>query len=98
MLPTYYRRARRYLERGPRHFLMYVFGRFGVIRSLMVWLHSQRKSKPALSASSSLVDALDVDDVVLKISQDGFCPGLASSAQGGGRTVVDVFVAGNLLR
>jgi hypothetical protein len=75
-LPTYYRRSRRYLRGGPPHFLMYVFGRFGVVRSLMVWLFSQRMSKPALASSSSFVDAVDVDDVALKICQDGFCSGL----------------------
>jgi hypothetical protein len=55
---------------------MYVFGRFGIIRSLMVWIYSQRKSEPGLTSSSSLVDVADVDDVVLKISRDGFCPDL----------------------
>ena len=75
-LPAYYRRSRRYLDLGPRHTLMYVFGRFGLVRSLMVWLNSRRPSSPALTSSSSLVNTVDVDDVVRKICEDGFCPNL----------------------
>ncbi len=75
-LPAYFRRSRRYLERGPHHFLMYVFGRFGLVRSSMVWLYSRRPSSPALTVSSSLADGVDVDDVVRKIHEDGFFPTL----------------------
>jgi hypothetical protein len=75
-LPAYYRRSRRYLDRGPQHFLMYVFGRFRLVRSLMVWRYSQTPSSPALTFSPSLVDTVDVDEVVRKICDDGFCPNL----------------------
>jgi hypothetical protein len=75
-LPTYYRRSRRYLDYGPQHFLMYVLGRFSLVRSFMVWVYSQRPSSPALTSSSSVVDTVEVDDVVRKIREDGFCRGL----------------------
>jgi hypothetical protein len=75
-LPTYYRRSRSYLGYGLGHLLMYVFGRFVAVRSSMAWIYSQRRSEPKLTSSSSLVDVADVDDVVLKISRDGFCPDL----------------------
>jgi hypothetical protein len=75
-LPAYYRRSRRYLDRGARHLLMYVFGRFSMVRSFMVWLYSQGAPKPPLTSSSSLIGTADVDDVVLKIHRDGFCPDL----------------------
>jgi hypothetical protein len=75
-LPTYYRRSRRYLRFGLGHLLMYVFGRFGAVRLLMVWRYSQRTSTPVSITSSSLVTTANVDDVVHKICQDGFCTGL----------------------
>jgi hypothetical protein len=75
-LPTYYPRSRRYLRFGLGHLLMYVFGRFGAVRSLMVWRYSQRTSTPVSITSSSLATTANVDDVVHKICQDGFCNGL----------------------
>jgi hypothetical protein len=75
-LPTYYRRSRRYLDHGSRHLVMYIFGRFRAVRSLMVWRYSQRTITPALASGTSLVTTADVDDVVRKICQDGYCPGL----------------------
>jgi hypothetical protein len=71
-----YSRSHRYLKAGPNHFLMYVFGRFGVVRSFMVWLYSQRTTKPLSYAGPTLVEEVDVDDVVLRISQNGFSAGL----------------------
>jgi hypothetical protein len=76
VLPTYYRRSRRYWVHGPRHLLRYILGRFGPVRSFMVWRYSQRTSIPALASTSSIVTTADVDDVVRKIRQDGYCPGL----------------------
>jgi hypothetical protein len=75
-LPTYYRRSRRYLDHGSRHLVMYIFGRFRAVRSLMVWRYSQRTSTPALASGTSLVTTADVGDVVRRICQDGYCPGL----------------------
>jgi hypothetical protein len=80
-LPAYYRRSRRYLDSGPQHFLMYVFGRFSLVRSFMVWLNSQRSSSPALSSSPRVVDTVNVDDVVHKIREDGYCPNLNLSPE-----------------
>jgi hypothetical protein len=37
-----YSRSYQYLKHGPGHFLMYAFGRFGVVRSFMVWVYSLR--------------------------------------------------------
>jgi hypothetical protein len=80
-LPAYYRRSRHYLDSGPQHFLMYVFGRFSLVRSFMVWLNSQRSSSPALTSGSTVIDTVDVDDVVLKIRKDGYCPNLNLSPE-----------------
>jgi hypothetical protein len=69
-LPAYYRRSRQYLDRGPRHLLMYVFGRFGMVRSCMVWLYSQGAPKPPLMSGSSLIGTVDVDG-----QTTDYCPG-----------------------
>jgi hypothetical protein len=76
VLPTYYRRSRRYWVHGPRHLLRYILGRFGPVRSYMVWRYSQRTSIPALASTSSIVTTADVDEVVRNICQDGYCPAL----------------------
>jgi hypothetical protein len=75
-LPTYYRRSRRYWVHGPRHLVMYILGRFGPVRSFMVWRYSQRTTVPAAAATSSIVTTADLNDVVHKIRQDGYCTGL----------------------
>jgi hypothetical protein len=76
VLPTYYRRSRRYWIHGPRHLLRYTLGRFGPVRSFMVWRYGQRTSIASSPSTSSLVTTADVDDVVRNICQDGYCPGL----------------------
>ena len=75
-LPTYYRKSRGYLKGGPRHLLMYVFGRFGIVRSVMVWRFSRKKSKAALSSGTSLATLRDASEVAFRVSQDGYCTGL----------------------
>jgi hypothetical protein len=55
---------------------MYVFGRFGVIRSFMVWVYSQKASKPPSTSGPSVIEDVDVEDVAVKIRQDGFFFGL----------------------
>jgi len=71
-----YRRSHRYLRHGPGHFLMYVFGRFRLVRSFMVWLYSLRAQKPLSNSGESLVENVDVDNVALSIRQEGVAPGL----------------------
>ena len=75
-LPTYYRRSRRYWVHGPRHLVMYILGRFGPVRSFMVWRYSQRTTIPAAASTSSIVATTDLNDVVQKIRKDGYCTGL----------------------
>ena len=75
-LPTYYRRSRRYWVHGPRHLLMYILGRFGPVRSCMVWRYSLRTTVPAVASTSSIVTTADLNDVVQKIRKDGYCTGL----------------------
>ncbi len=72
-LPAYYRRSRRYLDRGPRHFFMYTFGRFSMVRAFMVWFHRRNIVPQTLLYSSSLLAVPSVEDVVRSIRKDGFC-------------------------
>ncbi len=67
-----YGRSRRYLKHGPGHVLMYICGRFHLVRSFMVWIYSQRPAKPLSSSGPTLVEDVDIDDAVRKIRQDGF--------------------------
>jgi hypothetical protein len=55
---------------------MYVFGRFGVVRSFMVWVYSLRKTKPQSAAWLTLIQDVDIDEAARAIYQDGFFPGL----------------------
>ena len=70
-----YRRSQRYLEGGPGHILMYLLARFRVVRSLVVWIYSLRRTTP-LSTCLTFVEDLDVDGAARSISQDGFFSGL----------------------
>jgi|SRR5580704_14079437 hypothetical protein len=65
-----------YLKGGPGHFLMYVFGRFRLVRSFMVWIYSLRNTKPLPAAGQTLVEDVDADEAARRISQDGFFRGL----------------------
>jgi hypothetical protein len=49
-------RGRRYVEGGPRHLLMHVFGRFHVIRRALVWIYSLRQTKPLPAEAPTLVE------------------------------------------
>src|ERR1700760_1397683 len=71
-----YRRSHRYLRHGTGHFLMYVLGRFRIVRSFMVWIYSQRAHKPLSNPGESLVENVGVDNVALRIRQEGVAPGL----------------------
>lgn len=64
-------RGRRYVEGGPRHLLMYVFGRFHVIRCVIVWIYSLRQSKPLPTDAPTLVEKVDIDGAVRTLCQDG---------------------------
>jgi hypothetical protein len=76
-LTTSYRRSRRYLEAGPRHLTMYIFARFALVRSFVVWLHSKKNPLPAPVSTSTLVERADADDVVDRVIADGYATGLA---------------------
>lgn len=74
---TLYGRCRPYIELGPGHFLMYVFGRFSPVRSIMVWVYSKRASKAPSAGGLTFIEGVDVDCTVTKIRQDGYCSGLS---------------------
>jgi hypothetical protein len=65
-----------YLKGGPGHFLMYVFGRFRIIRSFVVWIYSLRNTKPLPAAGQALLEDVDADEAAHRISHDGFFRGL----------------------
>jgi hypothetical protein len=71
-----YRRSQRYLEGGTSHFLMYVFARFRLVRSLVVWFYSLRRTTPLPAAGPTFVEDVNVDAAVQCISQDGYFSGL----------------------
>jgi hypothetical protein len=54
---------------------MYVFGRFQVIRSIVVWVYRQRALNTA-SVSASLVEDVDTNQAVRTLSNDGYSLGL----------------------
>jgi hypothetical protein len=69
--------AWRYLRGGPGHFLMYVFGRFRVIRSLVVFAYKTRAAKAALlAARTPAVEPLDASQAARAIVKDGYATGL----------------------
>jgi hypothetical protein len=71
-----YSRSYQYLKHGPGHFLMYAFGRFGVVRSFMVWVYSLRNVTPLSAARPTLIQDVDVDEAAGAIYLNGFFPGL----------------------
>jgi hypothetical protein len=72
-----YTRSYPYLRGGPGHFLMYVLGRFRVVRLAMVGLYSLRRNQPlSVTDQASYVEDVDVDAAVRTISKDGFVHGL----------------------
>jgi hypothetical protein len=71
-----YGRCRPYVEHGLGHFLMYVFGRFRLVRSFMVWIYSQKVSKQSSASGRSLIEDVDVDHAVARIRRDGIFSGL----------------------
>ena len=65
-----------YLNHGTSHFLMSAFGRFMGVRSFMAWLHRQGTSELSPNSGPTMVENVDVNDAVHRISHDGFFPGL----------------------
>jgi hypothetical protein len=66
----------RYMRGGPSHFFMYVFGRFGIVRSFAVWTYKRTQSSVAAVSGSSLIEDVDVDYAARAISKNGIFPGL----------------------
>src|SRR5579859_3212732 len=71
-----YSRSYRYLKHGPSHFLMYLLGRFNVVRSLMVWLHSLRTTVASKADGPVLTQIVDIEEAARAVRQDGFYAGL----------------------
>ena len=65
-----------YLNHGASHLLMSAFGRFMGVRSFMAWLHRQGTHELSSNSGPTLVENVDVNDAVHRISHDGFFPGL----------------------
>lgn len=66
----------RYLQYGPEHLMMYVFGRFSIVRGLMLRLHRQKPAVTTLSPASSSVGPVDEEAVAQAVSRDGCFAGL----------------------
>ncbi|HEY4047397.1 MAG TPA: hypothetical protein VGM27_11080 [Acidobacteriaceae bacterium] len=75
----FYSRARHYMRPGPGHFLMYIFGRFRVVRSFMVWIYRQSPATPLPTFGPAFVEDVEVDGAVREIRQHGFFSGLQLS-------------------
>ena len=74
---SFYGRSHRYLKGGPGHFAMYVFGRFRAVRLFVVWIYSQRRTKPMSAPSRpTLIEDVSVDQAARSIFEDGFFSGL----------------------
>lgn len=71
-----YSRSYRYLKHGPGHFLMYLLGRFNVVRSLMVWLYSLRTTQAPTADRPVLTQIVDSEEAARAVRQDGFYSGL----------------------
>jgi hypothetical protein len=71
-----YRRSQRYLKTGPSHLVMYLLGRFRVVRSVMVWVYSRKQTKTLSATGPTFIEAVDPDDAARSICQDGFFSGL----------------------
>lgn len=65
-----------YLRLGPGHFLMYVFGRFRLVRSFMIWIYSLRNTTPLSTDRETLVEDVHAGEAAGRIRQDGFFHGL----------------------
>jgi hypothetical protein len=71
-----YSRSFKYLKHGPDHFLMYVLGRFNVVRSLMAWLYGLRTRQAPTAEKPALTQTVDIEEAARRVRQDGFYPGL----------------------
>jgi hypothetical protein len=65
-----------YLKAGPGHFFMYVFGRFRLVRSFMVWTYRLRKTKALPMDRETQVEDVNAGEAARRIRQDGFFHGL----------------------
>lgn len=70
LTPPLLGRGLRYVEGGPRHLPMYVFGRFHVIRCVLVWIYRLRQPKP-LPQALRRCEKVDFDGAVLTLRQYG---------------------------
>lgn len=71
----------RYAQHGPAHFIMYIFGRFNLVRSLMVHIHRQLAVNPAVnglatSGETPAVVSADIERTAKALARDGYCAGL----------------------
>ena len=74
-------KAWRYLQHGPAHFIMYVLGRFTLVRSLV-----RRRTRDQFVRASrdllvrefetSKLEPTDVEGVAKSVTKQGYCPGL----------------------
>jgi hypothetical protein len=67
-------RGRHYVEGGSLH--LHVFGRFHVIRCVLVWIYSLRQAKPLSTDAPTLVEKVDIDGAVRPRRQDALFAGV----------------------
>jgi hypothetical protein len=61
---------------------MYVFGRFRLVRSFMVWIYSRRRTEPVPALTgSTLVEDVNIGEAASSICRDGFFSGLRLRAE-----------------
>jgi hypothetical protein len=71
----------RYLQHGPAHFIMYVLGRFNLVRSLMVYIHRQLAVDATIDAlptprETAAIVSADIERAAKSLAEDGYCAGL----------------------
>lgn len=74
-------KAWRYLQHGPAHFMMYVFGRFGFARFLMVHIYRWRMTDAGTDtlqklAAAPAVESTNIEQAAKALAVDGYCAGL----------------------
>jgi hypothetical protein len=69
-------KAWRYLRGGPFHFLMYTLGRFGAVRSLVLFAYRRRRRSRIAENREHSVESIDIESAADAVARDGFFTGL----------------------
>ncbi|MCU1291375.1 MAG: hypothetical protein JWP08_225, partial [Bryobacterales bacterium] len=73
----YWSAAHDYVRPGPAHLVMYLTGRFSIVRKIAVAI-LRRRSRPTTDTPEepSLLETVDVDEAVARLERDGISGGL----------------------